>query len=185
MAKIIFVTACLVLASNAKAFLDPSPPNVPLLYRLYAEEARVPAKLFYALILNESRSAVRGPSGTSVLPWPWTINFEGKPHYFGTREEAHRFGQELMSAGEKNFDVGLGQLNWYWQHTRFADLWEAFDPHRNLQEAARILREQYERPECNTWELAVGCYHRPGQRDIDKRYASIYREKVITLWKNI
>lgn len=185
MRRFLFVTVWLALSGNAFAFPEAADSGIPELYRVYSEEARVPARLFYALILNESRSSVNGPSGTDILPWPWTINHGGEPHYFSSREEAYLFGQALISEGKMNFDVGLGQLNWYWQRARFSDLWEAFDPHRNLQEAAKILREQYDRPECNTWALAIGCYHRPGQRDIDKRYASIYREKVLELWQKI
>lgn len=159
--------------------------GVPEMYRLVAEENRVPAKLFYALILNESRSLISAGDQSRVLPWPWTINHRGKPHFFPSRDKAYKFAKSLVERGDKQFDVGLGQLNWRWQEQRFSGLWEAFDPYTNLNAAARHLREQYNRPECNSWELAVGCYHRPGQRIQDKERARDYTVRVISLWARI
>lgn len=155
------------------------------MYRLVAEENQVPAKLFYSVILNESRSLTSSGERSKVLPWPWTINHRGEPHFFPTREKAYLFARSLVDRGDKQFDVGLGQMNWRWHEERFRDLWEAFDPYTNLNAAARHLREQFERPECNSWELAVGCYHRPGQRIQDKEFAKNYTQRVISLWAKI
>jgi hypothetical protein len=159
--------------------------KVPMMYQLVAVENRIPPKLFYALILNESRSQTSGTDQKKVLPWPWTVNHRGQPHYFPSREEAYLFTKGLVDRGDKWFDVGLGQLNWRWQEQRFDSLWEAFDPYTNLSAAAQHFREQYERPECGSWELAVGCYHRPGQRAQDKERARNYMKKVILLWEKI
>jgi len=148
-----------------------------------AQEQKVPPKLFFAIALNESRSS--NSSVGRVLPWPWTVNHRGDPHYFPTREAAYSFARKLVAAGDTQFDVGLGQVNWRWHKKRFAGLWEAFDPYLNLTAAAQHLREQYERPECASWNLAIGCYHRPAQRPNDKRIASQYRERVLKLWSNI
>lgn len=159
--------------------------KIPLMYHLVAEEHRVPAKLFYALVLNESRSLTSSTEQRKVLPWPWTVNHRGQPHFFPSREKAYLFAKSLLDKGDRQFDVGLGQLNWRWQEERFKGLWEAFDPYTNLSAAAQHFREQYDRPECNSWELAVGCYHRPGQRNQDKERARNYTQKVISLWAKI
>lgn len=158
-------------------------PNIPAMYVQVAQEQKVPAKLFFAVILNESRS--RTGQINRTLPWPWTINHRGTPHFFETREGAYRFANSLVEAGDHSFDVGLGQMNWRWHKDRFRDLWKAFDPYTNLTAAARHFREQYDRPECGTWELAVGCYHRPAQRPKDKKIASNYRLRVMRLWAKI
>ena len=155
--------------------------KIPLMYQLVAEESSVPTKLFYALILNESRSRI----SNKILPWPWTINHKGKSHFFPNRKEAFLFAKTLVAKNDKSFDVGLGQLNWRWHSERFDDLWDAFDPYKNLRAAADHFREQYDRPECNKWELAVGCYHRPSQRDRDKKIAQNYTKRVIRLWTKI
>lgn len=156
--------------------------EIPHMYHLVAQEQKVPAKLFFAIILNESRSQ---SNQKRVLPWPWTINHRGKPHFFQSREAAYRFARQLVKAGDTQFDVGLGQMNWRWHKQRFSGLWEAFDPYRNLTAAAEHLREQFERPECGSWDLAIGCYHRPAQRPHDKQIASNYRKRVLKLWSNI
>lgn len=158
---------------------------IPSMYRQVAEENQVPAKLFFALIMNESRSRSTVGNNTKVLPWPWTINHRGKPYFFPTRGEAYAFADRLLKKGDKQFDVGLGQVNWRWHEKRFRGLWEAFDPYTNLSVAAQHFREQFDRKECNSWELAVGCYHRPGQREEDRLIAKKYRKKVITLWERI
>jgi hypothetical protein len=179
MAKMILIA---ILTMSGLSFAD---ANIPAMYRLVAEEHRVPAKLFYALILNESRSATRVGNGKSVLPWPWTINHRGTPNYFSSRQEAVKYAMNLVKRNDKQFDVGLGQLNWYWHGEKFTSLWDAFEPYLNLTEAAKFLREQYERPECSSWEIAIGCYHRPGQKPADKRVAQRYAERVIQLWVEI
>ena len=156
------------------------------MYQEVAQDNRIPAKLFFALILNESRSATDNKYGRRVLPWPWTVNYKGVPHFFQTRQQAFLFVQNLTAQGIRNFDVGLGQINWYWHHKLFGNnLWDAFEPHRNLTVSARILRSQYEREECNTWAKAIGCYHRPSQRNADKKIAQKYALRVIQLWENI
>lgn len=158
---------------------------IPPMYQLVAEEQRVPAKLLYAMVLNESRSLVGQEDRRKVLPWPWTVNHRGNPHYFSSRQDAYEYIASLIDMGDNHFDVGLGQASWYWQSDRFTSAWEALDPYTNLTVTAKILREQYDRPECNRWELAIGCYHRPGQRGKDKRIAREYMNRVISLWVTI
>lgn len=173
------VFCLLVLISCAVNATD----GIPAMYRMVAAESQVPAKLFYALILNESKSQTS--SGNTVRPWPWTINHRGTPHYFQSRQDAYEFAVSLVDMGDNSFDVGLGQMNWRWHSQRFNSLWEALDPYTNLSSSAAFLREQYERPQCGSWEKAVGCYHRPGQREIDLRISQKYTKRVISIWKTI
>jgi hypothetical protein len=159
--------------------------GVPPLYTTVAEAYRVPSKLFYALMLNESRSLTTTSESRKVLPWPWTVNHRGEPHFFPNKERAYLFAKSLVESGDEQFDVGLGQLNWRWQKHRFYSLRDAFDPYLNLCAAAKHLREQYDRPECRGWDTAVGCYHRPGQRSSDKEIAKNYTKRVYSLWAQI
>lgn len=181
----VFCVLGLVLSLHSVAAAGEVPP----LYETVALEHKVPAKLFYALILNESRSVtkpVEGRVGGTVRPWPWTVNYQGEGHFFATREDAFTYANSLVNRGIKHFDVGLGQINWHWHHKRFGNnLWEAFDPTANLSVAAKLLREQFERPECNAWEKAIGCYHRPAQRLQDRAIAQHYALRVIDLWTRL
>lgn len=159
--------------------------KVPGMYILVAQENMVPSKLFYAMILNETRSLVGQDGERKTLPWPWTINHRGVPHFFPTRDGAYKYAKLLVEKGDKQFDIGLGQVNWYWNGHRFKGLLESLEPYRNLSVSASILREHYDSENCGQWELAVGCYHRPGQRPKDKEIAINYTKRVIKIWKKI
>jgi len=159
--------------------------KIPDMYILVAQENMVPSKLFYAMILNETRSLVGRDGERKTLPWPWTINHRGTPHFFPSRQAAYQYATNMLKEGDKQFDIGLGQVNWYWNGHRFKGLWESLEPYTNLTTSASILREHYEGKNCNKWELAVGCYHRPGQRPIDKKIARNYTLRVINIWQNI
>lgn len=177
----LFLILALLISGKCLAQIPP----MPSMYKLVASEQRIPAKLFYALILNESRSASKQKEKSKILPWPWTVNHRGRSHFFQTRMDAYKYVDQLTKRNDLNFDIGLGQINWYWHKGKFSSLWEAFDPYTNLTISAAYLREQYDRPECNAWELAVGCYHRPAQKVKDKRIARAYTSRVINLWKRI
>ena len=173
------------LLLSVSQFLLASIPPMPAMYAKVAKQNKVPASVFYALVLNESRSAVNHKSSPTVLPWPWTINHRGTGHYFPTKQDAHEFITGLIANGDEHFDVGLGQLNWYWHKNKFTSPWAALDPNTNLTVAAKYLRRQFEREACRTWSLAIGCYHRPGQRQKDKKIAMRYRNKVLMIWSRI
>jgi len=178
----VFLTATLIVVSS-QVFAVQS--KIPEMYHLVAQEKRIPSKLFFALILNESRSLSTLNNESKILPWPWTINHRGKAHYFPSQEAAYQFAKTLIARNDEQFDIGLGQMNWRWHKHRFKDAWSALDPYTNLSASASHFREQYERPECNDWELAVGCYHRPSQKEKDKEIAKQYTGRVIRLWANI
>jgi hypothetical protein len=156
----------------------------PPLYEQIALENKVPAKLFYAIILNESRSIVSLEKSKSLLPWPWTVNHRGQGYYFETREAAYRYIKPYVERGE-SLGIGLGQIEWKWHKDKFESLWDVLDPQKNLSVSARILRRQFERKECSTWTLAIGCYHRPAQGDKDKAIAKVYTNKVLRIWKRL
>lgn len=159
--------------------------TVPEMYNKVARENKVPPTLFFAMIKQESRKVTKLEGRTFKLPWPWVINHRGTPYFFDTKHEAVKFAKQILNNGDKRFDVGLGQLNWRYHGHKFQNMDMAFEPYINLTIAARYLREQFDNPNCNNWELVVGCYHRPGQTEKDKAIAEKYRTGVIRLWQNI
>ncbi len=164
-------------------FSSPSLASIPDMYQQIAKRYGVPAELFYAIVLNESKYSVDG--GKTLLPWPWTLNHKKKPYFFETRLDAYLFIKGLVDEGHTNFDVGLAQVNWKWHSKKFDSLWDALEPYKNLSVAAAHFRSQYDRPVCDDWVTAIGCYHRPAQGDLDKKIAKTYRHKVIKLWKKL
>lgn len=158
--------------------------DIPAAYRVIAAQNKVPPRLLYALALNESRKTSYINGEKKFIPWPWTANYKGKGYFFKTRTEAYRYIKPLIEQGA-NVDVGLGQFAWKWHKDRFPNLWAALDPRINLSEAAEYLREQYEKKECNSWTLAVGCYHRSAQSNRDKRIARSYTLRVLKIWEQL
>jgi len=147
-----------------------------------AQEQGVPDQIFYSIVLAESRS--RTQAGAKA--WPWTINHRGNPHFFHTQADAYAYANMLVEQGDYSFDLGIAQMNWRWHRSRFDyDLWRALDPYENLTAAARHLREQFDRPECNDWKIAVGCYHRPARGKADLRIADAYADRVLKIWWNL
>ncbi len=92
-----------------------------------------------------------------VLPWPWTINAEGKGHYFESKSAAIRKVRALQAAGMKSIDIGCMQVNLKHHPDAFANLEQAFDPRSNVAYAAKFLRRNYD--DLGNWDKAVAAYH--------------------------
>jgi len=152
------------------AFSSQAQTSTPPLIHQVAIENNIPPELFHAIVLAESRSKTQ----QGAKPWPWTINWQGKPYFFQTKQNAYKFAKSLTQKGITNFDIGIAQINWKWHRNRFPDLFSAFEPYWNLTAGAQHLREQYERPECNKWYIATGCYHRPARGEKDIQIANKY-----------
>ncbi|MEZ5910862.1 MAG: transglycosylase SLT domain-containing protein [Paracoccaceae bacterium] len=102
-------------------------------------------------------------------PWPWTVNMEGKGHWFGSHDEALHYVRESRDAGARSFDVGCFQINYRWHAQHFASLDAMFDPLTNARYAARFLSELH--GETGDWSAAAGAFH--SRTEV---YASRYRK---------
>jgi hypothetical protein len=87
---------------------------------------RIPLHLLAAISSTESGRWHKGLN--MALPWPWTINVEGKGYYFNTKAEAVAKTEELLAAGKRSIDVGCMQVNLRHHPDAFASLNAAFDP---------------------------------------------------------
>ncbi len=104
--------------------------------------------------MAESKTQVAG----RVRPWPWTLNINGRGHYYPTRVAAHRALIQQLNLGATQVDIGLLQISWRYHKQRFRhDPWQALDPYSNIRAGARYLRELYQRH--GDWWRAVGRYH--------------------------
>ena len=158
---------CLVIALSIPV-ASVAGDAVPPAYRSMGIEYGIPPEILYSIALTESGKSYRGLR----LPWPWTVNHGGKGLYFPSRQAAYDYLSQVLSRGQKNFDVGLMQVNWRWNAHVFGSLWEALDPYENLRGGASILRSHYVR--LGSFEDAVGAYHSPGNAS----RANAYRERV-------
>lgn len=92
------------------------------------------------------------------VAWPWTVNVQGKGHYYASREEAAAAIRKLKAAGVDNFDVGCMQVNMKYHGHQFSSAEEALDPVKNVQYSAKFLRKLYLANGKN-WERAAKKYH--------------------------
>jgi hypothetical protein len=152
-------------ASIAQAHPVSEPQSVPPAYERAARMEDVPARILFALALQESGLPWHG----RLVPWPWTLNVAGAALRYASRREACSALQgALQDLPTSATDVGLGQINVGFQGSRVRDPCELLDPYLNLALAARILREQHRPGE--GWLLAVGRYHRPAGGEEALRY---------------
>ena len=121
----------------------------------YEREYGIPTHLLSAIASTESG---RYHDGLKIkVPWPWTINAEGKGYFFDSKEEAIAAVRKLHAHGVQSIDVGCMQVNLYHHPEAFASLDEAFDPQANIAYAASFLRGLYN--EDNSWKKAAADYH--------------------------
>lgn len=121
----------------------------------YERENGIPTHLLSAIASTESgryHDVLK-----MKLPWPWSINAEGKGYFFDSKEEAIRAVKKLRAQGIKSIDVGCMQVNLHQHPDAFSTLDEAFEPESNIAYAARFLHEIY--TEENSWKKAAAGYH--------------------------
>jgi hypothetical protein len=140
---------------------------------LIAAEARhgIPAGLLQAIGIVESGR--RDPLSGRTEPWPWSINADGDPHIFNTKQQAVDWVRQAQGRGVQSIDVGCAQVNLMYHPTAFASLDQAFDPAANADYAARFLRGLWETSASRNWMTAAGQYHSQ-----TPELADAYREQV-------
>ena len=119
------------------------------------QKNNIPTHLLAAIATTESGRFHKG-LGMSV-PWPWTINVDGKGYYFNSKAEAIAQTQRLLSKGYQSIDVGCMQVNLKHHPKAFANLNQAFDPATNVSYAAHFLHDNY--ATLGDWIKATAAYH--------------------------
>jgi len=126
---------------------------------LAAAEARygIPTGLLQAIGIVESGR--RDEATGTRQPWPWTINAEGEPHFFDTKDQGVAWVRQAQTRGMRSIDTGCAQVNLMHHPDAFASLEQAFDPTANADYAARFLRQLRDTSAGGNWMTAVGYYH--------------------------
>lgn len=115
----------------------------------------IPAKLLHAIAATETGRKHQATG--RKIPWPWSVNVEGRPYLYSTKLEAVRAVEAFQKEGRTSIDVGCMQVNLRHHPTAFANVSQAFEPSYNVDYAARFLRSNYD--ETKVWRDAVGKYH--------------------------
>lgn len=128
-------------------------------------ESGVPKEYLKKICTHESQSY----HNKKRQPWPWTLNVQGRGLWFKSKKSALAYAALELYEGNRNFDVGLCQINWRWHSQRFSSLESAFDPATNIAAAASYLKEVKGN---NSWSIAVGRYHSPNNNERAEKYRS-------------
>lgn len=131
---------------------------------LAAKRYEVPLAVLYAVGLTET-----GRRGSLQ---PFALNIEGPSFFAANLSEALRLFEEAQKRGARLIDVGCMQINHYFHGRHFRSVEAMFDPHDNVDYAARFLRELRARE--GSWTLAAARYHAgPNNDPAQKRYVCL------------
>jgi soluble lytic murein transglycosylase-like protein len=121
----------------------------------------VPLGVLYAVGLTES--------GHKESLQPYAMNLAGKAYFAPDLAAALRKFDEATAAGIVLIDVGCMQINHHFHGDAFASVAAMFEPHANVEYAARFLKTLRRRE--GSWTLAVARYHAgPNNNPAQKRY---------------
>ncbi len=126
-----------------------------------ARENEIPLPVLYAVALTET-----GQRGELSA---YAMNIHGRPAFNATLEAAMDTFETARQKGEKLIDIGCMQINHYYHGRHFTDAREMFEPKKNVDYAARFLKELWRRE--GRWTEAVARYHAgPGNAPAQRRY---------------
>ena len=121
----------------------------------------VPLGMLYAVGLTES--------GHKESLQPYAMNIAGMPYFAPNLETALARFAEAKAQGVTLIDVGCMQINHHFHGEAFASVAAMFDPHANVDYAARFLKTL--RKQEGSWTLAVARYHAgPKNNPAQKQY---------------
>lgn len=145
-------------------------------FPIQEQKYNIPTHLLAAISTTESGRYHKG-LGMSV-PWPWTINVEGKGYHFASKAEVVAQTRNFMAQGYRSIDVGCMQVNLKHHAKAFRSLEEAFDPEHNVAYAAKFLRDNY--ADLGDWIKATAAYHSRTQS-----YGQRYLTQIERSWNKI
>ncbi len=131
---------------------------------LAAKRYDVPLAVLYAVGLSET-----GRLGSLQ---PFALNIEGPSFFAPSLAEALRLFDAAQKRGARLIDVGCMQIDHFYHGQHFRSVAAMFDPHENVDYAARLLRELRARE--GSWTLAAARYHAgPNNDPAQKRYVCL------------
>lgn len=121
----------------------------------------VPEGILYSVGLTET-----GRKGSLS---PYAMNIEGKALFSPSGQAAMTAFLDARRQGAKLIDIGCMQINHHFHGENFASAEAMFDPKRNVEYAAKFLKDLHDRHE--TWTMAVARYHAgPNNNPAQKQY---------------
>lgn len=126
-----------------------------------AAKYQIPEGILYSVGLTET--------GRKGSLYPWALNIEGKAYFPESPSAALQAFETARREGRRLIDMGCMQINHHFHGENFASAQEMLDPRRNVEYAAKFLRNLHDRHE--TWTMAVARYHAgPNNDPAQKQY---------------
>jgi soluble lytic murein transglycosylase-like protein len=121
----------------------------------------VPLGVLYAVGLSET--------GRKGVLHPYALNIDGKTAMASDLRDALAQFREAKNKGAKLVDVGCMQINHHYHGHQFGSVEAMFDPAKNVDYAARFLKELRARE--GSWTMAVARYNAgPDNTVAQRRY---------------
>ena len=143
----------------------------------YEKIYNIPNNLLLSMSLTESGRKIKNGE---FISWPWTINRKGKGKFFDNKITAINYVEKYTKKGKKNIDLGCMQVNYMYHPNAFKNFYDAFDPDKNVEWAAIMLKSLYSK--FGSWEAAVGYYH--SYRNTKRKKYSLKVFKTLASLKN-
>ena len=153
----------MMLSAAATAAAAPPPSQKPCEKEMMraSKQHGIPLGMLYAVGLTET-----GRAGSLQ---PYALNVEGRASYGLDLRQALSLFDAARRNGAKLIDLGCMQINHHFHAEHFASVEEMFDPSKNVDYAARFLKQLYARE--GTWTMAVARYNAgPNNNPAQKRY---------------
>jgi soluble lytic murein transglycosylase-like protein len=129
--------------------------------RAASQKYDVPLGVLYAVGLTES--------GHKESLQPNAMNIAGTPYFAPSLDAALKRFADERTRGVTLIDVGCMQINHRYHGSHFASVAAMFEPHANVDYAARFLKQLRQRE--GSWTLAVARYHAgPDNNPAQKQY---------------
>ena len=126
-----------------------------------ARKYGIPEGILYSVGLTET-----GRKGSLSA---YAMNVEGKAYFASSLPEALQLFAQAKKSGAKLIDIGCMQINHHFHGREFGSVEEMFDPAKNVQYAALVLKRLHDQHE--TWTMAVARYHAgPNNNPAQQRY---------------
>ncbi|QSV17518.1 lytic transglycosylase domain-containing protein [Photobacterium ganghwense] len=130
--------------------------------------------LLFAMALAESGKR----DGGNVSPYPYALRTH-EPFYPGSKIEAVKKLTEIFDSGTTKVDVGVMQVNVYWQRHLIDDPFRLLDPEYNIDTGAQVLAENIQ---LSNGDIALAVSRYNSWTD-PRAYA--YSQRVMSIYANL
>jgi soluble lytic murein transglycosylase-like protein len=121
----------------------------------------IPLGILYAVGLTET--------GRRGALYPYALGAEGQTVFAKNMKDAMASFEAMRQRGVKLIDLGCMQINHYYHGEKFDSVQAMFNPAKNVDYAARFLKELKQRE--GNWTMAVARYNAgPNNQPAQKRY---------------